>query len=91
MKRLSVSQSLLGLSFCLFVTIGNVNAVEKATEHPVKANIQADSGAKKGAMSLQVTPNGSEEPLYAGTSTWFLLSIALLGSIAVQRRRDVPE
>lgn len=56
-------------------------AVEQAT----------DAEAQKGALSLPGGGDTSAEPIYAGTSMWFLLSIALLSSIAVKRRANEPE
>jgi len=49
---------------------------------PVSASAEAD----KAALSLAQASSEEGDALYAGTSTWLLLSIALLGAIAVKRR-----
>lgn len=66
--------------------IAESQSVEKVVveESPV-------TDAEKGALSLSGPAKEDREPIYAGTSMWFLLSIAALGSIAVKRRVEAPD
>ena len=92
MKRSYFGGYLSGI--CLVVALGvaaPASAESVAEEPVVVAVVQPDQAAEKGALSLTHESKGVDEPLYAGTSMWFLLSIALLGSIAVQRRTDNTE
>lgn len=67
-------------------------SAELSAEEPAAAVVApSEEKAEKGALSTTREEKGADEPLYAGTSMWFLLSIALLGSIAVQRRSDDTE
>ncbi len=79
---------------CALLALTPLEASEaKADENTeqVLASAETFSDADKAALVLSQQGEGQEEPLYAGTSTWLLLSIALLGSIAVQRRADTLE
>lgn len=92
MKRSYFGRYLSGI--CLVVALGvaaPASAELSVEETVVVAAVQSDQAAEKGALSLTGEAKGVDEPLYAGTSMWFLLSIALLGSIAVQRRTDDTE
>lgn len=82
-------------SVCLALSLGlagpviaGVKVAVQAAVDPVEVVMEP---SKTGALLLSQEGKGTDEPLYAGTSMWFLLSIALLGSIAVQRRTDDTE
>ena len=93
MNLLFLSRSLA--SVCLALSLGLAGPV--IAEEKVAAQTVVDpveivvEPSKTGALLLSQEGKGADEPLYAGTSMWFLLSIALLGSIAVQRRTDDTE
>lgn len=82
-------------SVCLVLTLGLAGPVmaevKVATQAAVDPAEVVVDPSKTGALLLSREVEGDDEPLYAGTSMWFLLSIALLGSIAVQRRTDETE
>lgn len=56
----------------------------------VEVAAATDEPEQGGLLSVEHL-DGSGEVFYAGTVTWLMLSIALLGSIAVQRRIDPAE
>lgn len=88
MERSYFSVYLSGVCLAIALSVAVPASAGSRVEGPVALSGQA---AEKGALSVAREPNGGDEPLYAGTSMWLLLSIALLGSIAVQRRNDDTE
>ncbi len=95
MVRLLNLRALRVLSVVLVVVLSNsISAVEVSAEPEAgrtAASTEGFSDTDKAALLLPQDTSESQQPLYAGTSTWFLLSIAVLGSIAVQRRSDSPD
>ena len=94
MNLLFLSRHLTGVCLVLLLGLsGPAIAEKKEAKLAVADSTEATTleSAKKGALTLAKGADIVDEPLYAGTSMWFLLSIAVLGSIAVQRRSDVRE
>lgn len=96
MKSLFSAKRLAVLCLGLSVLTAAPVALAQDAKEPVvtvetEEQMQPAALAEKGALSPSQATGDKEQPLYAGTSTWFLLSIALLGSVAVQRRVDSPE
>lgn len=94
MKRSFFSGYVGGLCILCALSLTTPALAEQSAEpvsHQASEAVNIDEEAKKGALSLARGAKRADEPFYAGTSTWFLLSIALLGSIAVQRRTDAPD
>lgn len=92
LNQCKIRRFALCASFSLVIGTSTVSAVEQAAAvgAPVAAPAteSIDAHAEKGALSLTGPVEKDQEPIYAGTSMWFLLSIALLSSIAVKRRVD---
>lgn len=94
MKRYFFSRASASVCLVLAVCLAGPAFAEPKVEEAIAV---ADTHEKQpveplaiGALLPATTITSEEEPLYAGTSTWILLSIALLGSITVKRRTDSP-
>ncbi len=78
----------LFLAFLLCLPVSLIAEQSDPKNTTVELEESEPAVAEKQALSLNEHGEATDEPLYAGTSMWFLLSIALLGSIAVKRRVD---